>query len=250
MTRLCEKQQPWRILSFFTKSQEGRSVENQGLLGRFLPCWPKSKIGDRPYQEFDISQDAGYQAYRARMNTLLLEPLPIADDIPGELRPPVMPCTSDAKALWIRFYNSVEKDAKKGGVLFPIQPFACKAAEHALRLAGILAAVACERNISTHTMASAIALMNWYSHEWLRIRRMCNVENDNSDAVNLLNWLKEKQKTLFTVQDIYQGGPTSLRSASKAKRAIDELESRHFVRISTFDRLGASVKGFEVRQDV
>jgi hypothetical protein len=26
MTRLCEKQQPWRILSFFTKSQEGRSV--------------------------------------------------------------------------------------------------------------------------------------------------------------------------------------------------------------------------------
>ena len=227
-----------------------KAMQGQGVAARFLPAWPASKIGQRLYQSVDINNDDNYKSYGNRIAQLLAVPLSLRSERVGELEPPVMHLSAPAKLLWIQFHDAIERDAGAKGSLFTIQFFACKAAEHALRLASILAEVEGLSAISVESMTNAIELTRWYVNEWQRIQSVSRFGSDASDAITLLDWLKERHVHLFATSDVYQKGPGKLRSAKVAHKAVERLAAHNIIREKSFCRDGKEVSGFEVRADV
>ena len=232
-----------------------RELENQGLLARFLPAWVTSTIGSRQYNNVNPCSDSAYLHYERVIGGLLKKNLPLSQERPGELDPPRRKLSPAAKALWIQFHDALDKDSKIGHKLHLIQPFACKGAEHSIRLAGILCSVATDDNeeISGNIMRDAITLVSWYVKEWLRIKEACS-EDNTSDAQLLLKWLKERKVNSFISKDVYQKGPKPLRSAGIAHGAIDELVAHNIIREATFQDPGRNgemkmYNGFELNPD-
>src|SRR5262249_9197255 len=116
-------------------------MAEQGLLSRILVAWPTSTAGSRLYQEVDLQTDSVMEEYNKRIATILQKKLPLAENKRNELSPRRLPLTDDAKALWIKFHNTIEAQLKDGEPLAPIRGFANKAPEHAARLAGTLTLV-------------------------------------------------------------------------------------------------------------
>jgi hypothetical protein len=56
----------------------------------------------------------------------------------NELTPAKLSLTQEAKALWIKAYNAIEKELAPRGKLTDIKPLVARAAENTLRIAGVI----------------------------------------------------------------------------------------------------------------
>jgi hypothetical protein len=88
------------------------------------------------------------------------------------LAPAPMRLTDKARENWIAFHDVVERDLADDGSLRPIRPFGAKMAEHAGRLAAVLATYADPDAIEVdgHAMSCGIALAQHYAAERLRLQ--------------------------------------------------------------------------------
>jgi hypothetical protein len=211
-----------------------------GFLARCLLCWPTSTIGQRDYQEVDISKDLDVVAYNAVLATLLDAPLPLRKGTRNELDPRTLPLVPKAKKRWITFHNEVEKRLRDGQMYAPVRAFGAKAAEHALRIAGVLAIV--EKVQATHVDDSAIqrgtVLAKYYLDEWLRLVGAGGVTGDLADAQKLLTWAQQFPQMYS--RKIYQFGPYGIRDKAMALRLISILEDHGwFIKIPG----GATIDG-------
>jgi hypothetical protein len=206
-----------------------KMIENQGFLSRCLVSFPESTAGKRPYVEEDISEDVAICAYYDRLKSLLDRPFPV-DPHPSpqnELKPRRLGLTEAAKKEWINYHNSIDLDLGQGKRLDQIRRFANKAAEHVLRLAGVLAMI--ERpetdQIEVQNIHKGIALVEYYLTETMRIQGYLSINPDLILAQKLLHWCWDKDREAFPLQEIYQYGPTEIRQASKARYIMKILES-------------------------
>ena len=196
----------------------------QGLLGRFLISWPESTKGFRPYNAINLQKSREMQQYYTAIRSILNTRKPLAKDSRNELEPPSISLSASAKKRWIKFHDYVEKRCGKGKEFEPITGFACKAAEHALRLAGVLTLVddiEC-KSISLDKIEAAIKLTKFYIKEALRMTQTF----DNPlllKAESLLNWLWKKEYEFFHLADIIKKGPNQFRSKSKVMPIISTL---------------------------
>ena len=111
----------------------------QGLVARCLIVFPFSNSGERSYNPVDISKDPLIQSFYDRASVLLDTPMPLAkSDLKNELTPRPLLLSSEAKDLWVEFHDEIDRALKPEGCFLSVRRTANKAAEQALRIAGVL----------------------------------------------------------------------------------------------------------------
>src|SRR6185437_6969100 len=136
-----------------------------------------------------------------------------------------LPLSDLAARLWTDYCNEVERAQAPGGRYAKMKACAGRAAEKALRVAGILelfyapqAATVTELN-----MRRGIAVAQWYLDESLRIFEGADAADEVSDADAIMSWAIERvrgrEPRQFTLHELTQYGPGVLRP--KGERAGD-----------------------------
>lgn len=196
-----------------------------GFLPRFLICEPVSTIGRRLQSAVQQSGE-GLRAYEARLRQVLEMPLPMDPDT-RELTPRILPLSCEARALLVQFADMVETAQAKGGVYAHVRAYASKAAEQAVRIAGVLTAwdnlEAPE--VTGETMADALTLADYYLSEAARLSDAATVSADIEKAEALRDWLLNRwEHADITPSEVIRHAPIrALRESPAARMAIKML---------------------------
>jgi hypothetical protein len=207
------------------------TLRDQGLLSRMLVAAPDSIAGTRIYREPTPEDDAAIRAYGARILTMLETPQPQVDGKQNELEPRGLPLSAAAAAAWRQFYDHVERQCGAGGDLAGVKDFAAKAAEHAARVAGVMAMVdsVAAKEIDADAMENALALADWYVNEATRLQQAARTDPRLLAAQRLLEWLRERGDDEIEFRDIVRLGPSAIRTKAAADAALAILMAHGWV---------------------
>jgi hypothetical protein len=207
------------------------TLKDQGLLSRVLVASPESLAGQRIYREAAQEDEAAIRAYGARILSLAERKWPLKDGTPNELEPRVLPLSSNAKEVWVRFADHVERQCGRNGDLAAVADLAAKAAEHAARIAGVITLVEDPDapEIDEAGMKRGAALADWYLLEALRLAHAGRADPRLLKAQELLAWL-QRQDGDVSLRTILQFGPGSLRHKHAAEAALTILVRHGWVR--------------------
>jgi hypothetical protein len=198
------------------------TLGGMGTLARALTVAPETAAGTRLFRETTEAAELALQDYDARLTDLLTRsPRTLADD-PCVLDPPAMTLDHEARTLWIAFHDHVERDIRPDGDFAPIRAFGSKLAEHAGRLAAVMATYADpdSMTVSAEHMANGILLAQHYARELLRLGEAARVAPDLQLARRLLTWWQARPEPQCHLAAIYQNGPPAVRDAATARRIV------------------------------
>jgi hypothetical protein len=205
---------------------------SQGFLARWLLAAPESLAGTRIYnpEKLEAHEDARLQAFHRAVTMLLSQPATEDHEV-GGLDPPCIALSPEARQLLIRAYDEIERAQGDGADLEQVREWASKAAEHACRIAGVIALISDPHAtaVSAEIMRGALALTEFYLSEYQRLVGHAGISEDTRRAQLLLEWLKRKALRSFTARQIMQFGPGSIRSSDVARAAVRVLEDNHWV---------------------
>ncbi len=207
-------------------------LEGLGLLARMLFAAPVSTAGTRMHREPDQAAILAHGDYCQRIGYLL----DLAPPMDGDgLAPRPMGMTDNARALFIVFSNLVEAKLAEGGSFRTIRGFGSKLAEHAARLAAVLAfyergGLEPEPMVQEADMANGIALAEYYAGEMLRLLGSAQVGAELQTAQSVLGWLKEQGRGCYHLAEVYQRGPSAVRTAADARAAMMTLAEHGHLR--------------------
>jgi putative DNA primase/helicase len=208
-------------------------AQGQGLLARCLIAQPDTLAGTREYQHVDPDKNPAVVAYNRAIKSLLETSPTLWEGGDGyELKPQDLHLTDEARALWIAFYNEIERQQGNGSELEGARPFASKAAEHAARIAGIITLVEepMASAVPGYAMDAAIELTGFYLTEHLRLTGAGRQERVDGRLRALLAWI-QSAGTLVPKKDVLQKSPRSLgRTAAALNPLLEELTRRGYIR--------------------
>lgn len=200
-------------------------MNGQGFMARFLVCWPTPIDGTRLYECKDATKEPAINTYHQRIAELLERPLDLKEG--GGLNLRLLVPDGEAKKVWIKCYNAIEKELAPHGELVGTREVANKAGENMLRIAGVLTLVDNPEAgvIGKTQMNQAAQLMSFYLSEAQRLQGVAEVDQKLHRAQNLLDWIHEKNLTHVTLTYIYKNSPPSIsaRSAKAAQLLVDVL---------------------------
>ncbi len=207
-------------------------LDGIGTLARTLVVAPEGTAGGRFFREAPPECTAVLASYGARLELLLTRPPATAPGAADVLDPPALRLAPDARALWIRFHDHAEASIGTGGELEPIRAFGAKMAEHAGRLAAVLAVYADPdaMEVPGEMMACGIELAQHYAAEMLRLKGAAAASPDLRLAARLLAWWLERPDPRCHLAVIYQSGPHTLGDAATARRIVGLLEEHGQIR--------------------
>jgi len=205
-------------------------AHGMGFLARCLVAYPASTMGTRLYQARNLREHPATATYLARLQEILAHPLPCKDGT-NDLAPRALTLGPAAKRAWIAFHDTVERGLAPGQPYEAIRAVAGKAAEQALRLAGVLTLVDtfAAEGIPQQAMEAAITLAHYYVDEWVRLGGSGEPPPDMVLANKLVTWLKEKQHQHIYLAQVYQKGPYGIRDRNTAVKVITILEAHHIL---------------------
>ena len=199
----------------------------QGFLARWMIAAPESLAGtrmhnpDRPAPEDDPRITRYWSALAALLGRTANENREV-----GGLDPPCLALTPETRTLLAGAYDEMELAQRKDGELDGIREWASKAAEHACRIAGVLALVSDREAhcVDADAMAGALALVQHYMGEYDRLLGTADLPENIRRAVALLEWLRAKRLRTVTARQVTQYGPgRAIRHAAAAKEALRTL---------------------------
>jgi hypothetical protein len=205
-------------------------ADGQGFLSRCLVVWPQAASGIRirTYRKTDPGESAEIQAFEGNMRGLLEHQPKMSTT--GELEPGAMEPTPDAWRLWVDFANEIEAELGMDGRYRCVKPFANKVAEHAARLAGILALFeGSTHGVDEDYMRRGIVLARFYLSEAVRIKGESEDAAENEDAERLRRWLAEHQAEPFTLRDISTRVPNDMRGKERLMPLLEILEDAGYI---------------------
>jgi hypothetical protein len=222
-------------------------LDGIGMLARTLLVAPESTAGTRQWREAPWECAAVLDAYNDSLRYLLQRPPVTAEGSPSVLDPPPMWLSQEATALWVRFHDHAEACIGAAGDWRPIRAFGAKAAEHAGRLAAVLAVYADPdaMEVTGEAMAGGIALAQHYAAELLRLQGTAGISPDLRLAQRLLAWWQARRDPALHLAAVYQRGLNALGDAATARRIVGILEDHGWaVRLPA----GAEVEGAPRRE--
>jgi len=180
------------------------------------------------YNRLDVLSAPEMHAYKSRMMQVLREPLPLVDDEANELAPRRMHLTSGAERLWLLFHDEVELLQGSGRKYSDVQSSASKAAEQAVRLAGVITLLddLHTREISAAAMEAGIELAQFHLGEALRLHQGTQLDPELVLAAKVLAWGLKRPGRKFSLVELYQNGLAEVRKAARA-RAIMKILVAH-----------------------
>jgi hypothetical protein len=219
-----------------------RLLEAQGLLSRLLVTAPDSAAGQRFWHEPKPESDRTLKRYGRRLLDILEKPLPLAPGTLNELVPRALALSADARELWIKFADHIERDIAPNGRLEPVRGLANKLPEHAARLAAMLALVGDLGTPEIHVdfLRAGIALAKHYAKEALRLFGASRVNADLQLAQRLLDWLNSWPESAISLPDIYQRSLNAVGDKATAAKLVGILEDHGWL---TRIKDGARVSG-------
>lgn len=206
-------------------------AKEQGFLSRCLVSWPDTTAGTRQYKPVDLAQDPALQTYWKQITEILNTPWPVEKNsqgkpIPNQLKPRFLPLSDEAKTTWTEFHDHVEAQLAPRQSLDPIRAFGSKAAEHLARIAGVLTLYRDlhAKVIKTEDIKAAIALVNYYIAEALRLAEATQDDPDLLLAEKLLSWMQDHGSPISLV-DVYKNGLRAIRDVKTARKILAILEN-------------------------
>lgn len=206
-------------------------AESIGFLPRCLIVEPASTIGQRRIVAPSASDLETLRVFQERLQSLLSEPLPIADPETRELAPRRLPLSDEARAYLVKYADAIEVAQAPGHRYENLTAFASKTVENACRIAGALTVwhdINAE-NVKQEEMESGLKLAFFYLNEAARLMSRLSADADLRMADDLRVWLLARQKRTFVLGDILQRGPAPMRKKNIAKRLLIILESHGWV---------------------
>lgn len=206
-------------------------LEGIGMLARMLTVAPESTIGTRLFREAAPHEGRVLAVYHDRLRDMLMREPQTMPDAPDVLTPQAMTFTDEARVTWVQFYNAVERDLAPGRLLNPIKAFGAKLAEHAGRLAAVLAFYANPESLEVNRdhAACGIELAKHYAGEMLRLAGSASVSPDLRLAHRLLNWWQARPAPEAHLATIYQRGPHGIEDGATARRIVGLLEQHGLI---------------------
>lgn len=213
-------------------------AQGQGWIARTLIAAPRSLAGTRLFRAGQIaaSKLPAVLTYYAALRALLDMPLPLHTDGDGyELKPRSMSLDSGATAIWIEFYDEVERQQADGAPLAGVRAWASKAAEHAARIAAVITLMedAAAAEVPRAAMEDAVTVAAFYLSEHVRLMGQ-SVEMLHLQRLrDLLAWLRGRGPRVKHA-DVLQLLPRDLRDlrAEGINPLLGELERRAYIRRS------------------
>lgn len=205
-----------------------KSLRDQGMLSRMLVAYPKSIKGERLWKEPTPESHAALAAYHSRLDSLLTVSFDNMDPETRELTFSIASLQPEARAMWIRFSDHIEKQQGKNGPLEEISDLASKIAEHAARLAAIISyyeggLIVARDGISTSAMAAGIQLGQFYLSEALRLYNAGSVDEDSDNASALIEFIRKKEAKQVGMRWLSRSAPKNVRPARILRRAVELL---------------------------
>ncbi len=197
-------------------------LEGQGFLYRQLIAWPSS-MTKRP-EQIDTEHLPSVQFFYRKCEALL--ELPDRRDDNGGLIFDDLELSPESLEAYKTFYTHIEEHRTNDGIYVPVNGYAKRAAEQALRIAGCLSMMrepAC-RVIPLEVMEAGIKLAEWYLDEVLRITLDDMASPEVLQAEKLLDWLHRNGYRITAVKQILQYGPNKLREKKKIMQIIALLQ--------------------------
>lgn len=218
----------------------------QGLMSRILLAFPPNIIGTRKFAPPKKEALLALDTYAQNLHAVLKRPWPLREKKLNELVPRELTTASDADALalWIEFYDEVERQCGKDGKYNDLAGFGEKAAEIVCRIAGIFALIPNPhaQAIDAQVMLSAIRVTEWYLAEAVRVRNWAAAAMIISDtpgrahaeyrfnqaAQKLLDFARRQAgpsaaRWECTRKFLMQKGPAETRQASNLTIAVNCL---------------------------
>ncbi|MGE4064946.1 MAG: DUF3987 domain-containing protein [Rhodospirillaceae bacterium] len=186
-----------------------------GLLARFLTVLPHAHESPRVWQQAE--DDAPPPAFAALQA--------LWDKVRGEesAERRIVGFSEPAKRAWLAFANEMETELAPGGAFAAIRPLAGRLAEHAARLAAVIAFSEDPARdvLDAPELERGIALARFYASEALRAAGRAS-----DDIVGeLQEWLEQKRwNQSVTLRDICRFGPSAVRNVDIAYKTIRKLE--------------------------
>lgn len=201
-------------------------LSGQGFLARCLLAWPQSTAGSRPYKSENLSNDSALMQFHSRVGDLLHRPLPLAEQEQNELAPRALILAPDAVDAWRKVHDAIEKQIAPSGRYATVRPWASKAAEQCLRIAGVLTLIEepDAQRIEAATIGRAAELALWHLGEAVRLAGTAELSAEVRDAEALLNWCHETGRTMLHSGAALRLGPSRIRERSRFTAAMKELE--------------------------
>lgn len=208
-------------------------ASGQGLHARCLIAQPDTLAGSRMFRPVNPLESPEVVAYNAHIKALLESTPDYWPEGDGyELKPRDLILSDDARALWIAFYNEIERQQGDSGQLEGARAFASKAAEHAARIAAIVTMTADPGAllVSSDAMEGAIRVAAFYIGEHLRLTGTGQAYRHIQELTALWDWLKTQE--IVTPREVMQKAPRAIRKLKKEgiDQLLAELQARGYVR--------------------
>jgi len=195
---------------------------DNGLAARLLLAMPPKRV--KRWTEADIAVKTLNAVGTLFTELLSFQP---STDIDGEPEPADIGLTDGAKDVWVRFYNDhAQQQAELAGELSAAWS---KLEGYAARLALV---VHCIRQASKdgvnpwhadeQSMAAGVALAEWFGHEAKRVYAMLAESQDDREARELLNWVKQRGGQV-TVRELTHGLRRYRGNAEQAEADLERL---------------------------
>jgi hypothetical protein len=202
-------------------------LSGQGFLARCLLAWPESTAGRRPYRAENLRDDTALIHYRARLANLSRRQLPLADGERNELAPRGLRLAPDAFTAWRNVHDIIEGEMAPGKryATTAVRPWANKAPEQCLRIAGVLTLLENPeaQEIDAATIDRAAELAIWHLNEAARLAGTAELSAEVRDAEAVLEWCHSEGRDKVYSTVALQRGPSRIRELARFWRAMDEL---------------------------
>lgn len=207
-------------------------AQGQGLLARCLIAQPQTLAGSRMYRQVNPLDNPLVIRFNNRMRELLDQTPVTWDGGDGfELKPHDLVLSAAARAAWVEFYNQIEAAQAPGGELESARPFASKAAEHAARIAGVIAVVERHNSVAFEHMQGGIEIATFYMGQHLNLTGAGRTDKRNCQMRMLLTWLSEVGPFVQRAT-VLQKAPRPIRALKAAgiNDLLTELVERGYIR--------------------
>ena len=227
-------------------------AQDQGFLGRFLVCYPDSRIGTREVRLAPTGMDPRVEAFTDRVRRLL----DLQDGIKAPLRLPVLVLDDEAWEVFRAFSQAIEDNLGDGKHWHPIRAAAQRMAENVGRIAGVLHLFAhggTDKPVDGDTMVSACEVGAFYLKEALRISGGVMVDAETQAANDLATWIESRPGDLIAPSMVQRLAPNALRmNAAKTRERIRllceagrleavgeaDIDGKHYREAYRINRLG------------
>lgn len=214
----------WKVIHAFITDPMNRQ---QGVVSRFLMCYPTSLVGTRKYlmsaEIVDADQDL--EEYDAFMDRALNRPLPIAEGTTNDLEPRVMKMTGEAEACIAAYDAEIEALMAELGPDSEKIDLVNKSAQMAVRIGATLQRVdeLDSPNLEAKYIRGGIQIARYFAKEAIRMDTPPAEDALVEAAKTLVKALKQKNRIEFDATWCYSNGPHSLRTKKALKPVLDFL---------------------------